>query len=338
MLVPKTVDKASKNPNHAFIPKFEALETDELRSIASCLIGVNVETKKGKETFMKDKTLSVSMSPAVAIVLANLLNAEAISARGWQKFESTITLCEWKWMVAHSTTIPSSVNRTILELRAPVPMKRHQGTKRGFDINVPVVNRFTVVLNGPRAPYADVIAPFRLVQAKFSEKVDDQPKDLDLLHELGKMGLTTNSEWRLQQALTSVFHTMWESEEEVASATEDRLDCSPDVMNAYYPYSSLLVRWIHEKHPEINLNFVIRSDSVTMIEQEERQVKVLKDLDPPITAVFATNCKEFVLEGSKIHIGPSDVDWEGNLTPEKKLPPHVLRCLRKNVLIRFIFC
>ncbi len=336
------VDKAANYPTHAFIPRFEELETDDLRMVASSLISVNVETIKGKAKFMTENVISVSVSPAVAIVLATLLNAEARIAWDWEAFESTITLCEWKWMIAHSTTIPSTATRTIQELRTPVPMIKARGEdENDIEFNVPMVNRFTVLMNGPKAPYADVIAPFRLVQGKHSRKAEKQANYLDLLEELGKMGLTTESDkWRQQQAVTSVLDTMWDSEATIALGSEEsRIDRLDEQVNAYYPYNSLLARLVEERqHASVDCQLLNGSDTVTIIgEKERKEVKVLKDFERPITAVFATNCKEFVLKGSRLHVDPTDVDWEGNLL-EKKLPEDISSRLRGNVLIRFIFC
>jgi hypothetical protein len=310
----QAVDKAAKNPTLPFIPKFEDLKTNSLRSIASSLVSVNVETtSKGEAKWMDQHVISVSLSAAVSIVLANLLNTEATLAWDWQAFESTVTLCEWKWMITNATTTPSTdVNRTIIELRAPLPTIISRGDlKDDIEIKLPLVNRYKVVVNGPRsASYADVIAPRRLVQAKHSTKGDENTKYLDLLNELGKMGLTTEPKWRMQQAITSVFDTMWDDEaEEVALETEDRvLDRPKEQINAYYPYNSMLARWVvGQQHAEINCQILKGSDAVTIMEEKEVQVKILKKFNRPIVAVFTTNCKNFVLTGSKIQIGPSDV-------------------------------
>jgi hypothetical protein len=220
-------------------------------------------------------------------------------------------------------------------------MSYHEEENNDIEIEVPMVNKFTVVLNSElRAPYADVIAPFRLVQTKYSTKGDNKETSyLDLLEELGKMGLTKNepNKWRRQQAVTAVLGTMWDSEATISLATDDRVDRPDDKLNAYYPYNALLTRWAEGEQQSVTCQLLKDSDTVTICGKEKRHVKILKDFDRPITAVFTTNCKKFVLSNtSGICISPSDVDWEGKLKEE--LPKEINEELRGNVLIRFLFC
>jgi hypothetical protein len=58
------------------------------------------------------------------------------------------------------------------------------------------------------AQYADVIAPFRLLQVKHSRDSGNVQR-LDLEKELNKMGVTLSTKYRLQQAVTSVLYWMW---------------------------------------------------------------------------------------------------------------------------------
>jgi hypothetical protein len=335
----QAVDKAARNPTEPFIPNFEELESNLQPSIALSLISINVETRDGKAKFMTENDVSVSMSPFLAIVLANLLNTDAIISWNWQAFSTTVTLCEWKQMIVQSISCPTAADRSIVELRTPFPITSSDDDDADFTI--PLVDRLTVVLNGPAAPYADVIAPFRLVHVESAGKGNEEAAFLDLLHELGKMGLTTEPEWRLQQAVTSIFDIMWESEFRAAPATKrkkDKVESRPeDQGDAYYPYNSMVTRWVNNKQNEdTDCQFLKGTDQVAAIfDETERNVNTLKPFNSPITAVFATNCKRFVLKDSGLVIDPSDVDWEGNLK-EKKLPNDMP--LRPHVRICFIFC
>ncbi len=60
-------------------------------------------------------------------------------------------------------------------------------------------------MNGDKAGYAVVIAPYHLVQAKYT--VDNsKTQDLDIQTKMNKMGLTNSSKHLLNQFLTDVIY------------------------------------------------------------------------------------------------------------------------------------
>jgi len=300
----------------------------------------------------------VSVSPAIAIVMANLLNTEAELLWDWQGFETTVMLSELKRVVANYNDIPiHPPDRPVLELLSRLPAQNNAST-----CLIPVVSRYNVVLNAPQAPYADVIAPYRLVQAKFSKKFSKSKVVLDLEEELDKMGLLKNTvNCSLQQDITSRLYEMWEglvvapppslSIPFEMKATPDRFEC--------YPFNTLTTPQSVEQPAVLFYNATLGRIVVTKSEakrlyasDENRQrlvsaVQAMNELGPlrafhehrPITAVFATNGESFRIKKTKqtkaFTIERKDVDWQGKLKDSSQLDEFVE--LRDNVEIRFPF-
>jgi hypothetical protein len=379
----RALNQAMIQPDIALFPTFDHIEKPRLRAITQSLLDVNVEIRDGKPELM-NSTYSVSMTPAIVVVLAELLCQIARISWNWQGCESTSALGEWKTMITNMKASDFTRASGIIYLQSPIPAGR--AITR---FTLPLVDRATVVLNGPLAKYADVIAPFRLVQTKFSKDTNKE-MDLNFTEEIGKMGLTTTPGWRLQQAATSVLHKMWQrfltSGSNEGSGQFVRLGSYDGRRCVYYPFDTLLsdytpvykaasfiikeIREKDDKEPDMmaGLNDVLPDDiddvppgidtvlphdiddvlpykkdveATTLIdEMHEKRIKILEDFseEQPVTAVFATNVKSFVLKCPGITpftISRDDVDWQGVLHQE--LPDHFKKDLRKHVEVRFIF-
>jgi hypothetical protein len=290
----RAVDDSTKCPGVAFFPLFKDLDTVQLRSAAGSILDINVESNDGTLQLAAGSRFAITMTPALAIVVANLLNADAKVSWDWQGFETTVMLSEMKRMIVHSQEFPIDTihypDKLIVQLQSPLPASR---TTR--NVSIPVVNKYTVVLNGPKAKYADVIAPYRLVQAKFS-KDNGKALNLDLLAELNKMGLTSCKDHTLHQFVTSVFWNFWETGQEAPSwlvgesipqmvDKDDRFEC--------YPFNTLNKRVVYEtfkmvKGSSNDKKWVLKGEN-----DEEVALPTAFHPDRPVTAVFATNCSEF---------------------------------------------
>lgn len=182
------------------------------------------------------------MTPAIAIVLAELLCEGAAISWYWQGFENTAALGEWKLMITTMCLADYTNTCGIISMRKPVP---HGRAKVRFSL--PLVTRSTILINGSATPYADVIAPFRLLQANFSIQ-DDQDQKLEPLKEMNKMGLTTHREWRLNQAVTSLLYRMWQKVPTWQSGDHlgrfEKPDCNVDQRCDHCPYQTLLCSYV----------------------------------------------------------------------------------------------
>jgi hypothetical protein len=347
------LNDATRQPNVAFFPRFDDLEDETMRDIARLLVEVHVESKNGMPVFVEPNKYSLSMSPAIGIVMANLLNAEARLSWNWEGFEINVMLSELKRVVANSEDIPKHPERPIIELPSRFP-----ATSNASRCSIPVVNRYSVVLNGARAPYADVIAPYRLVQAKFSAN-PRTTKALYLKTELDKMGLLKRTvTFELQQNITSRLHLMWESLDVVPQPIKPKRLKKIEVTDRseVYPYNTLTVPQSVEKPAVIVYDAKTRICSVaqntfkSMSPGDQKSligaVQAMNELDmktelaETVFAVFATNCDSFrIPKREKMEafvIERKDVDWQGKLM-EKAIPKDLANELRANVEILFQF-
>lgn len=339
----RELDKATRQPGVPFFADFCDLSQSG-RSVATSILDVHVESKGNHLVLVNDKRYALSISPALVLVMVNFLLTDADIAWDWQGFETTAMLSELKRMVVKSQHIPEHLDRLVLAWQLPVP-----ATDTYFE--APMVDNCTVVLNGPGAAYADVIAPYRLVQAKFSSD-DSQVQVIDIQTELDMMGLTFSSDHVMQQHLTGAFYTMWKLSPPIPQSVKKttshvvnkkyRFECYPmNTLNSrkMLVESAFVVGILEEKWPDNEPH-----ENKTL--QHETSLKVngggigasdlLREYDKshPVTAVFATNCKAFWLTCGAMNIDPNDVDWEGKLK-SKSLPNGL--SVRKNVEIRFLF-
>jgi hypothetical protein len=329
----RELDKATQQPGVPFFPQFEDLAGDNrLRSVAQCLLDGHVEYIDGKPSFVPGSRYSFSISPALVLVLVNLLNTENDVSWDWQAFDSMVMLSELKEVIVQSQDIPKRLDRLVVELPSPVP-KNTSATS----FTIPAVGKHSVVLNWPGADYANVIAPFRLVATTFLTD-DSKPVALDIQSELDKMGLTTSPNHVLQQYVTKAFYTLWTSPNAinphvvVNSMTQTanknrRLKC--------YPIGTLSSRRIEETSAVVVGS--IEKDVLILQGETISRLGLCKEFEQNrlVTAVFATNCKAFRLESKNVTIDHNDVDWEGKL--KVCLPDGAVSGLQENVELRFLF-
>jgi hypothetical protein len=97
------IDKASKDPGRLFFPKFDELETETLRSAATCALDVNLHLEDRSPVLVMYKNASISISPALALILFILVNEKAsTSSWDWKPFENSGALSDWQRTIAQS--------------------------------------------------------------------------------------------------------------------------------------------------------------------------------------------------------------------------------------------
>jgi hypothetical protein len=332
----KELDLAMAETTVARFPEFDHIQNAELRPIAQSLLDVNVE--------MNDDKYPVSMTPAITIVLAELLCQKARIRWDWQGCQNNAAVGEWKRMITEMNASDLTSKCGIIYMRSDVVQDASRFT-------LPLVGRSTVLLNWPISLYADVMAPFRLVQVKCCVN-KEQDLILNFDEEMGKMGLTTSRAHRLKQAVTSVLYSMWQ--ERLGIETDEnskfkRLDCYEGARCEHYPFEALLTGYvpvqktasfmIHARKPQVLPN---DGDVEATKIINEKRIKILEPFSAelPVTAVFVTNVNSFELahqwRRSTFTIRRDDVDRQGVLK-EEPLPDYLLRNLRKHVDVRFLF-
>jgi hypothetical protein len=142
----REIDRATDHPNLAFLPRFEDVDP-YFFSVPLSMVDIHVESEHGLPV-LRNNTYSLSLSPALFIVFATLLNANADLSWDWQTFQSTVAMSEWKRMIVRSRDTPSYDDRTIVQMPYAVPT-----TNAKKSMIIPKMNQFMVVMNVPRRRY-----------------------------------------------------------------------------------------------------------------------------------------------------------------------------------------
>jgi hypothetical protein len=301
----RALDEAMRQPNVAFFPNFDHIQDATFRSVTQSLLDINVEIGNGVAELVGKSKFSVSVTPAITVVLAEILCEKVRIRWNWNELETTAALGEWKRMITEMKASEFSSANGITYLRSPVPDSRAK-----VRFTLPLVGESTVLLNGRAAPYADLMAPFRLVQAKFSVNTQED-LHMNFEEEMDKMGLTIDPESRLQQAITSVLSIMWPRSR---SSVSDDYRIGSTALNGtnvdnvrceHYPFQTLLPGYTPVPK---KASFVLDKEQLYVLPDKkdseataligEKPIKVLEEFTEgrPVTTVFVTNANSFVLE------------------------------------------
>jgi hypothetical protein len=158
----------------------------------------------------------------------------------WSGFEVIVALSELFKLVREAEAEMLSEFR-ILQLDKP-----HAAEASNTNLEVPEMTGSMVIINGSKASYADVIAPFRLIQAKHSES--GGPTTLYIGDELMKMGLLRTSSVA-QKVFAAAQYQIWKDSDNTGAASQSNQSTSsvgqPNAENAIrglYPASTLVSR------------------------------------------------------------------------------------------------
>ena len=190
----------SCQPRSLTLPNFEDL-TPEEKIKAQSLVDIHV-LKVGAEMILQEGHLyAVSVTPAIAIVLAALLRSAASLQSTWSGFESVVAVTELFKLVreAKGDTVPAF---QIVQLDKAYPAKASAEL-----LEVPEMINSIVFINGARAPYADVIAHFRLIQVKHRDS--GNIACVKIVEELEKLGVLTTSNLE-KRVFVAEQYRMWQ--------------------------------------------------------------------------------------------------------------------------------
>ena len=307
------------------IPAFDQdplfLSQDEL-SKAKSLIDVHVKKTGTETTFHDGHHYAVSVTPAIALVLATLLGSSASLVHRWSGFEAVTALHEL-FKVAREATSEFVPECKIVQLDRP-----YDARKNNKNLSVPVMDPFTVLVNGKLASFADVMAYFRLIQAKHCEDSNGTAQ-LYIRNELKKMGLLKCSPFEKKLFARSLYQ-IWKTYIESGSAArpapqqEQAAEHGGAVLEGMhkrtlYPASLLTserikqtpVCWEFKKHGTRENPLWSRTDSesdgTSNIQESDNWVDNWVDSDKPLTVLFVTNGQRFQVkqddEGGKVEQG-----------------------------------
>ena len=189
--VEKARDRSKLEP-----PDLEGLNTMEA-AVAWSLLDHNLEYSSLKTTkLLRLNERSILVSPAISAVLFDMLGSKATIYSDWKGQAKVSALYAYRQEVLkilvhfqsnHENGLMDFDNNlaklNLVLIRKPVPP--NSTTKKFI---VPSFAKNTIWINGERAPFADVIAPYMLLQCKHTS-VASQRVEVDLDDELDKCGL-----------------------------------------------------------------------------------------------------------------------------------------------------
>ena len=153
---------------------------DILIQLCQSLVECKVEYCNGVCNFIDRAKFPIEISPAIAIVLFYLLGIGSGLKGSWNNSGFLAALNKVAHLVVNNKP---GVKPQLVKLSKPL-LLTNWGCK--VTLFLPLLDKFSVAMNGKMALYADVIAPFRLVQCKYKQD-HDSGVDLFLVNEMTKM-------------------------------------------------------------------------------------------------------------------------------------------------------
>jgi hypothetical protein len=161
------------------LPRFEGLNPTEAGK-ALMLLQLNVQLSNGTLTLLEHELYSASVTPALAIVLFNMAGVFTGILAGWRGEEEVAALyaalqaildrfrTHVEDLEGKNTEIDELVKQfdeSLSELYVCRLQTQVQSNKVA-NVNIPIVPKQSILLNAEKASFADVIAPYQLLQTK----------------------------------------------------------------------------------------------------------------------------------------------------------------------------
>ncbi|KAL7571921.1 hypothetical protein ACA910_006557 [Epithemia clementina (nom. ined.)] len=308
-------------------------------TVATSLIDYNVERKNRKVTLVQGNH-TVDISPAVTIVLFFLIDVLGDLLSKWSGFEILIAMIELHHLVVKQTDRDFTVR--LIKLKNPFPPPHYR-----VNLDVPILDKDCVYLNGADAPFGDVLSFGRFCQAK--HETNAEQLELDLQDELSKMGLVNSNNNNKACVATTALMQEWQkgsslSINEVAAQGQTPQK-EKDIFDQARAEGALLQHKIIEF--DAYKKFRCRKENSRVTLSHGSTTYTSEDpLPSRVDAVFYTNACEFKIKGIKgmegteaLIISPSDlVNHLGDLDSEMdQWVKQQIKGLRDSVFIRFVF-
>jgi hypothetical protein len=320
-------DAASWNPEAGAMafdpPAFERLEGKPL-AMAKSLVTWNVErvdAKEDGETILQlvDKEPRViSVTPAIATVLFVMAGVQVSMIRGWRAEKEVAALYAARQGIlrcfdrlqGEKERLKDELRKIRLyELRKQIqPFRQVAATQtdaakktRQSRVRVPIVSESPVLLNGDKASFADVIAPYMLLQAKHTS---GKQVKVDIEQELGKCCLlercrNNNQVLRGLLAVWSGTVAASFSARQEESATAARVH-NPHGMSNAYPENM-----IKYGDPVDSVRYAFIERGASVIKAGDQKLKLPDFKGEGICFVISTNAEVIDLVDIDIELGDS---------------------------------
>ena len=364
-LLAKAVFKSMKKSLLSSEPIFPEPPDDEVLAAQFYgLIDSHVESVKGKNRFLEGNVNSISVTSAITLVLLAMLDVVGKLGRNWSDFEIICAMREIQHLVlTMEDKALKSKGVKLLSLKQPFPAPA--ATK---NFQVPCLGTNVVVVNGMAAPFADVIAPYRVCQCKWKKNCND-PAILDAT-EFIKMGIVQTVKFQgvsgekplqsqeqadLSRALIlALEYHGWSSpmKDNTSQETMTTKTQITEKHGAFYPMDQLLpvgdfpsdqphlISYSYSKETKSLL--ATCDDSPSEPDTHEAttfSVESTKATREPIVAVFYTNADSFKIISASSHMmlnkTHSHLDHLDHLDPEGYANKDLLEKVQKELQIEF---
>ncbi|KAL7572153.1 hypothetical protein ACA910_005509 [Epithemia clementina (nom. ined.)] len=168
--------------------------------MATSLIDYNVEREYGEVTLVQGNH-TVDVSPAVTIVLFFLIDVLGDLLSNWSGFEILIAMIKLYHLVVKQTGRDFTVR--LIQLKKPFPPTVYRE-----NLDVPILDKDYVYLNGADAPFGDVLLFGRFCRDK--HETNAEQLELDFQDELSKMGLVNGNSNNNNKACVAITALMRE--------------------------------------------------------------------------------------------------------------------------------
>lgn len=271
---------------------------------------------------------SISVTGAIAIVLYALLDVEGGLASGWSDFEVLAALNEIQYMTLDlDREYLKEFGVQLLTLKSAFP-----APNASKNFKVPVMYRNAVIVNGPNAKFADIIAPYHMGQCKFTNDTSNAVKVN--ISEFTKMGImkpdSAHDDTFVSGALLSALFHGWRQNKPLRNlGLESRI-----LVNSLFGLSQEIQNFNRQFHPGGQLlgetkRYFGEFLNYTFNETERRLYNEdgdsFVDANTPIhgvQAVFYTNGAEFIIKNgnrsTSVRRNDFDVDINGLISEAKQ--------------------
>lgn len=325
------------------------LKGEKIEACCHSLLDVHLEMSNNEYKLTEGQAFSVSITSAISLVLFSLTGNMASLCRNWDQFETVTALHALQ--MEYVSAYPNKP-RAMKVVTSPT---QFPGTKKD-SVRVPTVDKSTILVNGAKAEYADVICFDRLRQAKYAE--GGIQYTLKLATELKKCGVTKHpatggkTAHKSSRTITALLRKQWGTDdtgtnEESANAQQGNGNGKKEETfpgeTRHGAAVSKLLRYSHKRR-------VLDHE----VEQKEDEVEQKEDANQirHINVDFVTNATKFHIPANESGIKTDQklmrrhVDENGELKDEvfgksseanKALKNYFQENLLEGVSVRFFF-
>ena len=350
----------SEQPRFPVLAKLEGCDAERIKRQALGLLDVHVESQAGVFAFLDDHKVSVSVTPAMSMLLYSLVGVEATVYDSWEGLEAVAGL-HAVYLEVLSNTNTETKGVRLARLTRPIPAP---SATKNFCIPSPN-DTPTVYINGEKAPFFDAISVNRGLQSKYSKGGENI--EINLAEELqkgglvkerlqlnGKTGQKSQKTFDMGKAVMASFLRSWSSssnQEDLSGSSAEAADPSPSDGNESTKVFSPAFLLPRSATAEVEVDpysiiCKITDDGIFYCSVNQQELKLTDPLfKETFTMIFLTNAKSISLKGNgsdglPLKLLEDEIDRNGKVSGEKdEVFASLIRNLnlRDNVEIRFAF-